>query len=255
MTGAAKTANARRVKKRDTLGTTRSRIAIAVAAPLAIVTGALIAACAGPPTTSAIEGEPVCPDYEIGAARTKMAGGLRYPVLLVIKSGSNTVFKTTITGRRSEKDAAARFLLSDDNETYTVEWSQCENERASKAAESAGRDQKGMAKYECGTAAPYKTEQLVTKKGDPASHTLHFPEPPNSACWQSVTATPAADAGAPDAAPSADDAGAASPDAGAEITDGGAGDASAPDDAGTTDAGGDAGATDAGSDAGASKAK
>lgn len=246
MTSAAKTANARGVKKRDTLHKGKPRIAIAIAAPIALVTGAAIAACAGPPMTSAIEGEPVCADYEIGAAHTKMTGGLRYPVQLVIKSGSNTVFKTTITGKRTEKDAAARFLLADDNETYTVEWSQCENERASRPAESAGRDQKGAAKYECGTAAPYKTEQLVTKKGDPGSHTLHFPAPPNTACWQSVAASPAADAGAPDAG-GADDAGAAATDAGAE-GDAGAGDA------GDTDAG-DAGTTDAGSDAGAAKAR
>ena len=115
-----------------------------------------------------------------------------------------------------------------------------------KAAECRRHHRKGAAKYECGTAAPYKTEQLVTKKGDPGSHTLHFPAPPNTACWQSVAASPAADAGAPDAG-GADDAGAAATDAGAE-GDAGAGDA------GDTDAG-DAGTTDAGSDAGAAKAR
>lgn len=263
MTAAEKTGNAARVSTRDTLAQKKSRRhakpvdrSLAIAAPIVLGIGAAIAACAGPPMTSAIEDEPVCPDFEIGAAHTKMAGGLRYPVQLVIKSGSNVVFKTTIVGRRTDKDPAARFLLADDNETYSVEWLQCENERASKPAESAGRDQKGIAKYECGNATSYKTEQLATKKGDPSSHTLHFPAPPNAACFQTVAAQPSAsasasaaaeaDAGAPDAA--ADDAGATTTDAGADA-DGGAPSA----DAGAT---GQPSATpDAGSDAGASKAK
>lgn len=238
------------MEKRDTKDKGKSRrIAIAIAAPIAVAAGAMIAACAGPPMTSPIEGEPVCADFEIGAAHTKMAGGLRFPVQLVIKSGSRTVFKTTLVGRRTDKEPASRFLLSDDDETFTVEWSQCENERASKPAEAAGRDQKGAAKYECGNAAVYKTDQLVTKKGDPASHNLTFPAPPNPACEQSVEATPAADAGAPDAGEdagaAATDAGAESGDAGAAATDAGAADASAPADAGSTDGGSDAGASKA----------
>src|SRR6187549_2837406 len=69
------------------------------------------AACAGPPITSPIDGEPVCPDFETGAAHTKMVGSLRHPVHLTIKSGSTVVFKTTVSGLRTDKDVATRVLL------------------------------------------------------------------------------------------------------------------------------------------------
>ncbi|MBK8259093.1 MAG: hypothetical protein IPK82_41360 [Polyangiaceae bacterium] len=205
----------------------------------------MLCACAGPPLTSPIEGEPVCPDFEVGAAKTKMSGGLRFPVQVTLKRGSTVVFKTTVVGLRSDKDTATRILLSDDNETYTVEWGQCENERAPAAVEGKGRDTKGAAKYECGTATAYKTDQLVTKKGDAKSHVLAFAAPPNPACLAGTAPPPPADAGAPDA--SGDDASA--PDAATEMPDAGA-DAEPPNDAGATgnDAGADAG--DAGSDAG-----
>jgi hypothetical protein len=208
-----------------------------VALPLAL------AACAGPPVTSPIEDEPICADFESGAARTKMIGGLKHPVQLTIKRGSSVIFKTTVHGLRTDKDLATRVLLADDDETFTLEWAQCENERAARPSEPTGRETKGAAKYECGAAAVYKTEPLTTKKGDPKSHALKFPAPPNPACWQS-TAPPApapADAGAPDAEAPAEDAGATDADAGAA-------------DSGATDAGAtDAGATDAGKGAAAPK--
>ena len=176
-------------------------LALVVAAPLAI------AACAGQPIVSPIEGEPVCADYDIGAAHSKMAGGLRFPVQVTIKSGKTQVFKTIVLGRRTEKDEVKRVLLPDDNDTLQVEWAQCENERASNAVDAAGRDTKGTAKYECGNATAYKTEDLQIKKGDPSSHKLTFPAPPNVACLQGVAASPAptASAGAaPTAAATAD---------------------------------------------------
>lgn len=227
-----------------------------------------LASCAGPPTVTAVEGEPICPDFVVGAAQTKMVGGLRYPVELTIKDGSNVVFKATILGRRTEKDPAARVLVSDDNATLTLEWAQCENERAPSPAEAAGRDKKAVAKYECGKAEPYKTEQLTTKRGDQKSHAITFQAPPNAACWEG--APPAApeppDAGAPDAAAESADAG-ADPDAGAPVDpDAGAGASAADADGGAADAGAsgaapsDAGASDAGAaadpgkpDAGAAK--
>ena len=95
-----------------------------------------------------VDGEPICPDFQVGAAQTKMAGGLRHPVQLTIKDGSNVVFKTTILGRRSDRDPVARVLVPDDDATLTLEWAQCENERAPSPAEAGGRDQKAVAKYE-----------------------------------------------------------------------------------------------------------
>jgi hypothetical protein len=211
---------------------------------------AAVAACAGPPMVTPIDGEPVCPDFEVGAAHSKMTGGMRFPVQVTLKDGSNVLFKGIISGRREEKDAGTRILLSDDDATLTVEWAQCANERAPRPADATGRDPKATVKYECGEATVYKTDQLVTKKGDPKSHALTFVAPPNAACWQSVAPPPAAaDAGAPDAAPppaSADaDAGAdtdAGTDAGAEAADAGADAAAASADGGASDAwAGDAG--------------
>ncbi len=217
----------------------RSRAPLALGAPLLVAVALAASACAGQPITTPVDGEPICPDFEVGAAHTKMAGGLRFPVQLTIKSGKTVVFKTTIVGRRTDKDMVKRILLSDDDDKLEVEWTQCENERATSSVEDVGRDVKGSAKYECGTGAPFKTEELVTKKGDPKSHALTFPAPPNPACWQGVAPTPAAtaaaDAGAPDAG-GADDAGAqAAGDAGTDM-DAGASDAAAPTDAGAADA-------------------
>lgn len=232
---------------------------VLAASPLAL------AACAGPAIPTPIEGEPVCSDFQVGAAHTKMGGSLRFPVQLVIKRGSIVAFRAILSGRRSDKDAATRILLADDNETYSVEWAQCENERAPRAIEEATRDMKGSAKYECGKAEPYKTDQLTTKKGDPASHALTFVPPPNPVCWQGVAPTEVADAGAPDAsAAGAEDAGAsagaedAGASAGAEDAGAVAADAGAPGDAGAPDsgaAGAGAGADAGTKDAGASKAK
>ncbi|MEZ4297978.1 MAG: hypothetical protein R3B70_23680 [Polyangiaceae bacterium] len=238
------------------------------AAALALLPAAL-AACAGPPLTSPIEGEPVCADIEVGAARVQMTGGLRFPVQVTIKRGDTVSFKTTVLGRRTAKELATRILLSDDDEKYTVEWGQCENERAPSPVEGKGRDTKGSAHYECGTAAVYKTDELVTKKGDPKSHVITFAPPPNPACAES-NAPPAADAGAPDAGSEPADAGA--PDAEAAAEDAGDADSGAADggdtgsgaadagepaatDAGTSTGSPDAGASDAGaSDAGATSA-
>jgi hypothetical protein len=61
----------------------RSTIVFAVAGLAALSGG-----CAGPPVPSALEGEPVCPDYEVGATRTKLQGGLRLPVTVTIVTGA-----------------------------------------------------------------------------------------------------------------------------------------------------------------------
>jgi hypothetical protein len=224
---------------------TSSRAPALAALPLAL------AACAGPPITSPIDGEPVCADFESGAAHSKMIGGLRHPVQLTIKNGTNAIFKTTLSGLRTDKDLATRVLIADADETLTLEWAQCANERAARPQKATGQEAKGAAKYECGEATVYKTEQLVTKKGDPKSHAITFPAPPDPSCWLGTAPTPEpADAGAPDAATGSADAGEApAADADAGATDAGA------TDAGATDAASpDAGATDAGAK-GASTAK
>lgn len=209
----------------------------------ALFLGAAASACAGPPVPSPIDGEPVCPDFEVGATHTKHQGSLRYPVKLAIRSGSTPVMTKVMLALRTPQDPPTRILLSDSNDEYTVEWSQCENERATRPVVGGARDRKDeTAHYECGTATVYSSEKLVTKKGDLGTHALHFVAPPRPECWTSdVPAAPPpspaadTDAGAPVEAAAdagaASDAGAAT-DAGAVTDAGSAADAGAKADAG-----------------------
>ncbi len=149
-----------------------------------LVCSALFTACAGSPTPATIDGEPVCADFEIGATHTKMMGGLKQPVTVLVKDDEDVVFRWVIRGRRSETDTRTHTVLPDDDNEYTVEWYQCENERAPAPADGAGAN-RHTPTYECGTLKePYATANLVTKKGDPQSHTITFAPPPNPACWQ-----------------------------------------------------------------------
>jgi hypothetical protein len=158
-----------------------NRVRVLVAGLAASIPMAL-AACTGRPVPSTIEGEPVCPDFEVGATHAKAEGSLRLPVQMTVREGSEVITRATVYGRRSEKGNKTRFVLTDDDATYQIEWAQCENERAPKPTE-AGSPAKQAAGYECGNAKVYKTEDLVTKKGDAASRTLTFPAPPSPACW------------------------------------------------------------------------
>ncbi|WP_438001724.1 hypothetical protein WMF26_20535 [Sorangium sp. So ce185] len=203
------------------------------------------AACGGPPTPSPVEGEPICPDFEVGATRAPMRGSLRFPVALTVRDGKDPITRATLTGRRSKDDPVSRILLADEDAEYELEWAQCENERAPRAR-TLSRETKDAAEYACGNATVYKTDKLVTRKGDAASRTVHFAAPPKPECWESelpaAAPAPSPDAGAE---PAPADAGAAEPAA----ADGGAVDAGAAS-GGAVDAGArGAGATPA--DAGA----
>jgi hypothetical protein len=170
--------------------TARAALVLAAAA-------ALLCGCAGPPVAGAIQGEPVCPDFVTGAARTPMEGGLRLPVRLRILDGKTVMTKLVLHGKRSVEATSARTLVADDNAEYTVEWAQCVNECApvsvadARARSRAQRPESepGSA-YECGEAEGYKTDKLVTKKGDAASHALTFAAPPKAECWQSDVPPP-----------------------------------------------------------------
>jgi hypothetical protein len=161
--------------------------------------------CAGSPIAAPLEGEPVCPDFKEGSVL--MAGGLRYPVRVRVLDGKNVLFKTVLPGLRTAGDKKPATFIVDDNAEYTVEWSQCENERAPHDAALADREHKARGKmredeggaYECGEAKIYKTEKLVTRKHDPASHVITFVPPPKPECWAGEA--PVAGTGAPDAGP------------------------------------------------------
>lgn len=209
----------------------RSRTAFALAALLA----ASLVACSNDQLRSGVTGEPVCPDFTLGGVDNKMRGGLRQPVQVRVLDDDDPVVRVLILGKRVEAEPSVRVILPDADAAYTVEWAQCSNERASVPLRAGKTQERELTAYECGEAKVYKTDPLVTKKGDRASHELTFQPPPNPACW--TDERPAEPPPAP----------AAAPDAGAE--DAGAEDAGA--DAATDAAPADAG--DAGADAGAAK--
>lgn len=206
---------------------------------LSLAALALATACAGPSIPAPLDGLPVCPDFEAG--HTKMEGSLRHPVRLRILDGKKQIGKIVILGLRKAGDPSPRTFIADDNDEYNLEWAQCSNVRAPRTAADAARET-GKAKdripesdtvYECGEATVYKTDKLVTKKGDAASHVVKFIPPPDLTCWTGPPAPPPEPSAAPDA-------GAPAP---AAVVDADAGSA----DAGSSDAGAAAtGATDAG---------
>lgn len=151
-----------------------------------------LAACSGPPVPTPLTGEPICADFEVGATKTRLAGGLKNPVRLMITEGKSVLMKTTIVGLRTPTSTQTHLILPNDNGEYTVEWAQCENERAPRPVEG-DREAKLGAKmataYECGEAKVYKTETLKTTKGNLATHALAFPAPPKAQCWASEGST------------------------------------------------------------------
>jgi hypothetical protein len=155
-----------------------------------IVALALALGCAGPRIPAPIEGLPVCPDFTLG--HTKMEGGLQFPVRLRVLDGKTLLFKTVIPGLRHPDDPRPQSYVADDNASYRVEWAQCSNARAPRAASDLApgakahdraREGEGSS-YECGEATVYKGDGvLTTRKGDKASHVITFVPPPNPACW------------------------------------------------------------------------
>jgi hypothetical protein len=222
---------------------------------------ALALGCAGPPIAAPIEGIVVCPDFTSG--KTKMEGGLRYPVRLTVKdSGKNVLYRTILTGQRTPDAPKPQSFIADDNARHTVEWEQCSNPRAPRSLAELSRSPKAREKaqanevegttYDCGEATMYKPDGVLeTKKHDRASHVITFVPPPNPECWAGEVTPPAGGAPAADAgagpvagdAGAAEDAGAAA-DAGAHL-DAGAAPAAATSASAGAPAAGDAGAVKA----------
>lgn len=206
----------------------RSPLAPTAALALALASS-LSAGCSGPPIATTFKDEPICSDFSLGAAGTKMRGGLRQPVRVSVLDGKDAIARTFFYGKRAESDPSPRLMIPDGNATYTIEWAQCENERASVPLTGGKEKSREGTSFECGKHEVYKTETITVKKGDPSTHTLVVPAPPKAECWKDERPAEepkqeAADAGAPE------DAGAA--DAGA-TTQG-------PEDAGAVDASDDA---------------
>ncbi len=160
---------------------------------------AFASACAGPPIPGPVEGVPVCSDFDLGRAR--MEGTLHRPVRMRVLDGKQSLFQFIISGVRHADDPMPRTLIVDDNAEYTVEWAQCANERAPRSVAEAshaggkgkGRDRQADPEtgYDCGETTVYKTDKLVTKKGDRASHKITFAAPPDATCWKNDAPPPA----------------------------------------------------------------
>lgn len=145
--------------------------------------------CSGPPVPSPIQGEPVCPDFEVGAVRsTRMRGGLRFPITVTLRQGKSVVSHAVLEGLRANDARPTLVSLPNGNESYIVEWAQCENEQAPRPVvgdhtRKGAPEARAATPYECGKPVPYKTDQLITKKGDLATHALTLPPPPMPGCW------------------------------------------------------------------------
>jgi hypothetical protein len=141
-----------------------------------LTSSGLLAACSGPPVPSPLIDEEMCPDYE-STTHEKMSGGMRVPVVLTILDGKKPVFTTMLRGLRAPTLPKTQLMLPDADAEYAVEWAQC----AAKQPERPFKDGPDPA-YKCAEPKVYKTDKLVTKKGDPASRSLHYALPPDATC-------------------------------------------------------------------------
>lgn len=163
-------------------------LAGAASASLALV----VLACAGPPSRSSVSNEPVCPDFQLAGRKTMMHGALKKPITMKVMDGSTPVVITTLYGLNGPGARPTLFLLPDTNAEYTVEWSQCPNEKApieaaAWAAKEKERQSHAGDAFQCTETKPFATTKVVTKRGDEASRTIPFPAEslPEPECWVS----------------------------------------------------------------------
>ena len=166
-----------------------------------VVVFLLALGCTANKIPAPVDGEPLCPDFELGASHTKMKGGLRKPIRVTVLDGHDPVSTRVLLGRRTADDAPAKLSIENRNETYDIEWAQCENERAPRPVkgESAGNP-RDTAAYGCGEAKAYSTSKHTIKRGEQASFVIQFVAPPTAECWndsvpEAGSASPATDAG------------------------------------------------------------
>jgi hypothetical protein len=188
-----------------------------------LVIPALVLGCTAKKEAAPVDGEPVCPDFDIGASQTKMKGGLRKPIRVTVLDDGDPVSTRILLGRRTTDDAPAKLSVEDDDKIYEVEWAQCANERAPKPLKAeTTRTNSETATYACGEAKSYAKSKLEVKAGNVASRSISFVAPATPECWSdtappATSPEPAGDAGATepadDAGPAASSTASASPDA------------------------------------------
>ena len=165
-----------------------------------LVVSSLALGCTAQKVSAPVEGEPVCPDFDIGASHAHMKGGLRKPIKVTVLDDGDPISDRVLLGRRNPDDAAARLSVRD-GRTYEVEWAQCENERAPRPLKGDTSRRGDMASYDCGKTKPYAKTKLDIKRGDVASRIIRFMPPADAACWSDTV--PEGASGAPDASASA----------------------------------------------------
>ena len=147
---------------------------------------ALAPGCTNPSVAGEIKGEPVCPDFELGAARTKMKGSLKKPVQISVLEDDEVRWERVLLGKRTAEDADPKFVVEDGNETYNIRWAQCPNVFAPQRVDLKMRPEDISSSYGCGEAVTYHEQQLEVRKGDPSSRVLEWVAPPEPACWTSA---------------------------------------------------------------------
>jgi hypothetical protein len=166
---------------------------------------ALCWGCTSARTTATIDGEPLCADFELGAARTPFKGALKNPVKVTVLDGKTVVSERVVLGKRHDSDPNAIVVVQDTNETYTIRFAQCENAFAAQpvaATANKPRDNKDEPKrqddrtaYECGDSKVYKEIQLEVKRGKKETRVIPWQPPPDAECLTSrVPTAPAASA-------------------------------------------------------------
>ena len=144
----------------------------------ALLACSALAGCGGTTVPYTFEGEPVCADFSVGTAEP-MQGGLKRPLHVAFKNGTEVVARVVLVGLRTADAAATPILLPDADAEYDVEWAECENERAPGVV---SKNKPFDTKFECGAFKPYGASKLATKKGE-SVRKIPVTPPAAPTCW------------------------------------------------------------------------
>ncbi len=162
----------------------------------------VLGACTSARVTATVEGEPVCADFELGAARTPFKGALRKPVKITVLDGKTQISERVELGKRTAADKPGVLVVQDANETYTVRFAQCENEFAPQpvgdkepkepkdpkrdpSERAGGTHADDRTHYACGDAKTYKEIEIKVRSGHPETRVVPWQAPPDAECLTS----------------------------------------------------------------------
>lgn len=157
--------------------------------------------CTSARVTARIDGEPVCQDFELGAAKTKLKGALKRPVKVTVLDGKTVLSERVVLGRRLSSDPASVLVVQDESETYTVRFAQCGNEFAPQpldaTAEKEPTRRDDRTSYECGDSVVYKEVPVTVAAGKPDTRVIPWQAPPEASCLGNTAAPAPASSAAP----------------------------------------------------------